>query len=345
MIIDSTVIGMESARTYSSISKDAQFLTTGGGPKAISFLDTLPVVNVTEKSNDLQETVPLDRVLESMKAESSKRISVMQENDLRQKLHDQTLMYLLRLIYGENWAEKCSPDAVEDVSSNSVSGAVTQPVSMVSCRIDYESETTVFSTVGTVNTSDGRSIAFNVEALMSREFMDCSGLSVRQDVLLTDPLVINIDAPTVQVSDQKFMFDIDSDGTEEEISQLGPGSGFIALDRNGDGIINNGKELFGTESGNGFADLAVYDLDSNGWIDEADDIFDKLKIWSLDETGKSTLVDLKSAGIGAIYLGNSSTEFSLKNTANATEAVIRSSGIFLFEDGRAGTVQQVDMAG
>ena len=41
-----------------------------------------------------------------------------------------------------------------------------------------------------------------------------------------------------------------------------------ALDINEDGKINDGKELFGTASGNGFGDLAAYDQDNNGWIDE-----------------------------------------------------------------------------
>ena len=35
-----------------------------------------------------------------------------------------------------------------------------------------------------------------------------------------------------------------------------------------------------------FYDLAEFDLDLNGWIDEADPIFDKLKIWSKDSAGK-----------------------------------------------------------
>lgn len=42
----------------------------------------------------------------------------------------------------------------------------------------------------------------------------------------------------------------------------------LSLDQNGNGEIDNGTELFGTKSGDGFADLARYDLDYNGWIDE-----------------------------------------------------------------------------
>ncbi|MFQ8776527.1 MAG: hypothetical protein ACLR78_02345 [Roseburia sp.] len=76
---------------------------------------------------------------------------------------------------------------------------------------------------------------------------------------LCDPLVINLDSNIANVSDQKFYFDIDADGSDDSISMLNSGSGYLALDRNGDGIINDGSELFGTQSGNGFADLAAYD--------------------------------------------------------------------------------------
>ena len=126
---------------------------------------------------------------------------------------------------------------------------------------------------------------------------------------------------------------------------LGPGSGYLALDKNGDGVINNGSELFGTTSGNGFADLAAYDSDGNGWIDEADEIFDKLRIWSKDANGKDVLVGLGAAGVGAIYLGSADTEFSLNSKSdNSTNAVIRKSGIFLYENGNVGTIQHVDVA-
>lgn len=56
------------------------------------------------------------------------------------------------------------------------------------------------------------------------------------------------------------------------------GSGFLALDRNQNGVVDDGSELFGTQSGDGFAHLALYDQDSNGWIDANDPVFDKLRI-------------------------------------------------------------------
>ena len=141
------------------------------------------------------------------------------------------------------------------------------------------------------------------------------------------------------------MFDLDADGNEEEISMLESGSGYLAFDKNGDGIINDGSELFGTSNGNGFADLAQYDKDGNGWIDEADEIFDKLRIWVKDADGNDNLMSLSETGVGAIYLGSRDTDFSLNNLSdNHTNGVIRKTGMFLYENGQTGTMQQLDLA-
>ncbi len=107
---------------------------------------------------------------------------------------------------------------------------------------------------------------------------------------LCDPIVLNLDTDATTLSDQTFLFDLDADGTEDRIAALGPGSGFLALDQNGNGRLDDGNELFGTKSGNGFADLAAYDEDGNGWIDENDAVFDLLKVWYRDSSGKDVLV-------------------------------------------------------
>ena len=209
-----------------------------------------------------------------------------------------------------------------------------------------EAEDTTFSTVGKVVTADGRTIDFNLELSMSRRFVEESSSMINfEQPALTDPLVINLDCAAADVSDQKFYFDLDGDGHDEYISKLSAGSGFLALDRNGNGSIDDGTELFGTKSGDGFYDLSQYDTDGNGWIDEADEIFDKLVIFSFDENGQKVLTGLGKAGVGAIYLGNTETGFSIKDSDNRTDAMIRSSGVFLYENGGVGTVQQVDIAG
>lgn len=208
-----------------------------------------------------------------------------------------------------------------------------------------EAEVTKYSAAGIARTEDGREINFGVSIEMSRGFSAHFNSFTQEDYICTDPLVINVGSDFAGVTDQKFAFDLDADGKAEEISFAANGSGFLALDKNGDGKINDGSELFGTKSGDGFADLAQYDKDGNGWIDEADEVFSKLKIWTKDENGNDRMISLKEAGVGAIFLGSSDTEFSLKNgETNATNAVVRKTGVYLKENGGVGTIQHVDLA-
>jgi len=210
--------------------------------------------------------------------------------------------------------------------------------------IHYESEKVSFSSTGTVRTSDGREIKIDLQLNMSREFFSSEEIHIRAgDALRKDPLVINFDAPSAILSDNKFSFDIDCDGSPDQISRLLAGSGFLSLDLNNDGKINDGSELFGPQSGDGFADLSQYDLDENGWIDENDIIFDRLRIWTKDEYGNDTLFALGEKGIGAIYLGSAGTAFSLRGEENKENGVIQKTGIFLHENGTAGSVQHVDL--
>ena len=207
----------------------------------------------------------------------------------------------------------------------------------------YEYESTSFSSSGKIVTEDGKEIDFAVNLSMSREFYTEQSLHVRAGDALKDPLVINFAGKAAELTQDTFAFDIDNDGHENQISFLQPGSGFLALDKNGDNVINNGSELFGPESGNGFQDLAAYDSDNNNWIDENDAIFHKLRIWTKDAEGNDVLFGLGEKGIGAIYLDSAQTLFSIKDMENRLQGQVQSTSIFLGENGGVGTVQQIDL--
>ena len=233
--------------------------------------------------------------------------------------------------------------------SSGAGGAAVRPTwkqVVVTSSFHTEMEYTAFQSQGCVKTQDGREITFGVEVEMSRAFCEKYDSLFVQDVPVTcDPLVFNLEGDIGKISDQKFLFDLNVDGTAEEISFTEQGSGFLALDKNKDGEINDGSELFGTTSGDGFKDLAEYDEDGNGWIDENDSVFDDLSIWTLNEEGEKVQISLLKADVGAIYLGNASTEFSLKNAeTHDTNGIIRKTGVYLKESGGAGTVQHIDLA-
>ncbi len=102
--------------------------------------------------------------------------------------------------------------------------------------------------------------------------------------------------------------------------------------------------MFGTRSGNGFADLAKLDSDGNHWLDEADAGFNALRVWQHDASGQSQLSSLRDKGVGALYLGSTETPFTLTDKENRTLAQVRASGIYLMENGAVGSLQQVDLA-
>lgn len=279
-------------------------------------------------------------------------ITSMEDRVSMRQVRENALYYLLRhlndLMNGR--VSRSSQELESD--SYDLSGNAVQ-IGSVQNEYSYaEQENTEFVTKGKVVTADGREIEFNLGLEMSRRFEeyyykqnDIYAYTPSQPSDLIDPLVINLDSNIANVSDQKFLFDIDADGVLDSISQLNSGSGYLALDQNGDGIINDGSELFGTKSGNGFADLAAYDEDGNGWIDENDAIWSKLLIWAKDEQGKDMLYHLKDKGVGAICLESVDTEFSLKSLKdNALNGKIRKTGMFLYENGMAGTVQHLDVA-
>lgn len=207
-----------------------------------------------------------------------------------------------------------------------------------------EHESSDFSSAGKVCTADGRELNFNLELSMCRDYSCTRTIQQSGTVRLRDPLVINFDGKAAELSGQCFAFDLDVDGTREMIDGLGSASGYLAFDRNGDGIINDGSELFGTRSGDGFADLMALDDDGNSWLDEADQAFASLRVWQHDATGNARLSTLGEKGVGALYLGSSETPFSLTDGDNRLLAQIRASGIYLSEDGRAGSLQQIDLA-
>ena len=207
----------------------------------------------------------------------------------------------------------------------------------------HESEVSRFSAQGVVLTSDGQQIDIAVELNLSRSFTSTLDESFRAGDALKDPLVINFAGTAAQLTQDKLSFDINADGSKEHISFVAPGSGFLTLDANNDGIVNNGSELFGALSGDGFAELATYDRDKNGWIDENDAVYARLRIWTKTASGADQLMTLADKGIGALYLGKISSPLTIKDSRNELQGQVRSTGIFLREQGGAGTVQQLDL--
>jgi hypothetical protein len=275
-----------------------------------------------------------------------------------EKMKIELLQKLLEAFTGETIELKIpeAPDPAEAEELAKKLGALMQNAREVRPRqgwgMRYESheryaehESSMVAAGGIVKTADGQEIAFSVDLRMHRSFVrEESVLIEAGDRKLKDPLVVNFDAPAAQLTQTKFQFDLDADGEEDQISFLRPGSGFLTQDLDGNGVINDGREVFGALSGDAYADLAAHDDDGNGWLDEGDAIFDKLRIWTKDAQGRDQLFALGEKGIGALFLGATLSPYSLKDTDNALHGQVRRTGVFLREDGSAGTLQQIDLA-
>lgn len=366
MRINSATIGMESERTYSAKAvRVSRFVTTNGQQSIADGTGTLfggllqtDVENGETKKNEVRKesgTEQLEDIQNRMTGVRLNAPTISDMDELREQIRqirESCLNYLMKILFPDRYREDLF-EVNEDTSSAGSPGSSLWNMTGVSARtVQYrtqlyfeETESTSFQTTGTVKTADGRELSFDLNLNMSRSFAQYYEEEVQlMQVSLCDPLIINLEGNMAEVSDQTFYFDLDCDGVEDEISRLINGSGFLALDRNDDGTINDGSELFGTRSGNGFAELAIYDEDGNGFIDEGDAVFDRLKIWMMDENGEPHLYSLKEKGVGAIGLMNANTDFTLMGKSHQTNGVIRKTGFFLYEEGGAGTVQHVDLA-
>jgi hypothetical protein len=207
-----------------------------------------------------------------------------------------------------------------------------------------EAEQTSFSAQGVVHTADGQTIQFQLDLSMARQYREQTDVSLRVgDAQKTDPLVINFAGNAAQLTDQRFAFDLNSDGSAEQLPMLAAGSGYLALDGNGNGSIDSGAELFGPTTGSGFGELAALDTDHNQWIDENDPAFAQLRVWTPDDQGGATTATLQELQVGALYLGVAQTPFSLRGANNADLGAVSATGVYLGESGQTGTLQEVDL--
>jgi hypothetical protein len=96
------------------------------------------------------------------------------------------------------------------------------------------------------------------------------------------PLALDLDGDgihTTALGATEGSFDLMNTGSPIRSGWLSPGDGFLAVDRNANGIIDSRVELFGGEVGEGFAQLAAFDSNRDGIVDARDTRFSELLVW------------------------------------------------------------------
>ena len=171
----------------------------------------------------------------------------------------------------------------------------------------------------------------------------------RDWIFRRDPLAFDLDGDGLETtgisSTAPVLFDHDGDGVRTGTGWVKGDDAFLALDRNGNGVIDNGGELFGVDTvmssgqkaADGFAALADLDSNHDGIFSSADAQYANVKLWrDLDQDGVSDageLVSLADAGIASIDLTSIATNINL-----AGGNVLTAKGSYTKTNGQTGTV-------
>ncbi|MDO5090349.1 MAG: calcium-binding protein [Cardiobacteriaceae bacterium] len=158
-----------------------------------------------------------------------------------------------------------------------------------------------------------------------------------------DPLALDLDADgtvaTLPLS-KGVHFDLDNSGFAEKTAWVGKEDGLLVFDRNGNGRIDNGGELFGNETRlqdgsiaeHGFAALADLDDNHDGRVDALDSAFANLLVWQdknsdgISQTEE--LINLAELDIAALY-----TDYESKTLLDANGVDHREHGQYTLADG------------
>lgn len=207
-----------------------------------------------------------------------------------------------------------------------------------------ETEDSQFRAEGIIRTRDGEEIRLDVKLRMSREFEELSVNGFQADNgAVKDPLILNFDGTAAELGNEPVSMDLTLDGNKEAVPMPTAGSGFLVRMSADDENTVNGSQLFGPATGHGYAELADHDDDGNGWIDSGDAIFDSLGIWRQSPDGELTVTPLEEMDVGALSLDAITTPFTHTDGDGQSRGQTRSTGVFLYENGGAGTMQQVDL--
>ena len=168
------------------------------------------------------------------------------------------------------------------------------------------------------------------------------------------PLVLDLDSDGYELSaldDSNVRFDLDADGFAEQTGWVQPDDALLVMDRNANGKIDNGSELFGDHTPvtgapgtapDGFSALSILDSNQDAILDQQDASFDTLRLWrDINQDGRSSPLELTSladANIASIRLDAAATNqiiaghnVALESTFTDTSGTEHAIGDILFE--------------
>lgn len=200
----------------------------------------------------------------------------------------------------------------------------------------------IASPTGTTGTSGAQQVqasSFNLQLEFSFESTEVVQVTQGQ-VQQSDPITFDLDGDGIELTNYAAgaRFDILGIGQQANTAFVTGGDAFLALDRNGNGKIDSGKELFGDQRGakNGFEELRILDGNGDGVIDARDEAFTRLRLFKDNGNGVTEageLLSLAGAGIASISLAYRDVDEAASGGNRTAQ-----SSLFRYEDGRRGRV-------
>ncbi|WP_320442707.1 calcium-binding protein [Herbaspirillum sp. alder98] len=168
-----------------------------------------------------------------------------------------------------------------------------------------------------------------------------------------DPLALDLDGDGIETEGSEIapLFDHTGDGIRTGTGWLKPDDGWLVLDRDGNGTIDSGSELFGVNTvkkngllaRDGFDALSDFDTNSDKQIDVDDEIFTRLRVWrDLNQDGVSPANEL--ASLAALEIKTIQLQAINANKWLGNGNMQRANASFSRLDGSVGTVSNLDLA-
>jgi hypothetical protein len=187
---------------------------------------------------------------------------------------------------------------------------------------------------------NGRSADIQSQAVTYQISMQVSHVEAQveiQNVQIStaDPLVLDMKGDGIELTSAGggAIFDINGDGQKESTAWVKGSSAFLAMDRNDNGRIDDGGELFGDQHGaaDGFQELARFDFNGDTVIDRKDPVFKTLKVYQ-DLNGNGSIDTGEVASIEKVGIASINLDFEKSDiNKNGNGLVLR--GSFTTEDG------------
>jgi len=214
-------------------------------------------------------------------------------------------------------------------SSLAQSGQASNGFSLVASSVELQFSQTSLQ----ASSSNGGSTRISVSDLQVRVSQIRMEIG---NVTQQDPLILDLDGNGIDITSLRdgAVFDLDGNGTATQAAWVTGNDALLALDKNKNGKIDDGRELFGEQNGatDGFAELATYDDNNDGTIDAQDKVFSSLILLHADGSQSS----LQDEGISSIRL-SAITPLSQRLVGGTLAA----EGQFERDDGSIGKVGEV----